>query len=82
MIIIMLIIICVITIFTIIVRHHTNVALLLLHSGADFDLADSEGETPIHICAREGMLGLSQVRFDSTHFQIMMTDLGLRGGIQ
>ena len=61
----MLIIICVITIFTIIVRHHTNVALLLLHSGADFDLADSEGETPIHICAREGMLGLSQVRFDA-----------------
>jgi len=41
-------------------RHHTNVALLLLHSGADFDLPDSEGETPIHICAREGMLGLSQ----------------------
>ena len=41
-------------------RHHSHVALLLLHSGADFDLPDSEGETPIHICAREGMLGLSQ----------------------
>ena len=35
-------------------RNHSHMALLLLHSGADFDLPDSEGETPIHICAREG----------------------------
>ena len=60
-IIIIIIIIVILIIIIMIVRHHTNVALLLLHSGADFDLADGEGETPIHICAREGMLGLSQV---------------------
>ena len=41
-------------------RRHSHVALLLLHTGADFDLADGEGETPIHICAREGLLGLAQ----------------------
>ena len=57
--------IAIIIIIIIIIRHHTNVALLLLHSGADFDLPDSEGETPIHICAREGMLGLSQVGEDA-----------------
>ena len=41
-------------------RNHGHVALLLLHSGADFDLLDSEGETAIHICARDGQLGLAQ----------------------
>ena len=68
MIMIMIMIIA-ITIITIVdrTRHHTNVALLLLHSGADFDLPDSEGETPIHICAREGMLGLSQVQYSFSH---------------
>ena len=41
-------------------RHHTHAALLLLHSGADFDTADSEGETAVHVCARDGQLGLAQ----------------------
>ena len=33
---------------------------LYFYSGADFDIIDSEGETPIHICARDGQLGLAQ----------------------
>ena len=41
-------------------RNHSHVALLLLHSGADFDIVDSEGETPIHLCARDGQLALAQ----------------------
>lgn len=41
-------------------RNQSHVALLMLHSGADFDIVDSEGETPIHICARDGQLGLAQ----------------------
>ena len=41
-------------------RSHAHVALLLLHSGADFDIVDEEGETPVHVCARAGQLGLAQ----------------------
>lgn len=41
-------------------RSHAHVALLLLHSGADFDIVDGEGETPVHVCARAGQLALAQ----------------------
>jgi len=34
--------------------------MLLLHSGADFDLPNNHGDTSIHLAAREGLLGLSQ----------------------
>ena len=32
--------------------------MILLHAGADFDLANAQGYTPIHLAAREGLLGL------------------------
>jgi len=34
--------------------------MLLLKSGADFDLRNTEGEAAIHIAAREGLLFLAQ----------------------
>ena len=44
-----------------IIRHYTNVAMVLLHAGADFDLCSSEtGDAAIHLAAREGLLGLAQ----------------------
>ena len=43
-----------------IARNYTNVAMVLLHAGADFDLANSAGYTPIHLASREGLLGLAQ----------------------
>ena len=39
-------------------RNYSNVAMILLHAGADFDLANAQGYTPIHLAAREGLLGL------------------------
>ena len=41
-------------------RNYSNVAMILLHAGADFDLANAQGYTPIHLAAREGLLGLAQ----------------------
>ena len=41
-------------------RNYSNVAMVLLHAGADFDLANAQGCTPIHLAAREGLLGLAQ----------------------
>ena len=38
-------------------RNYSNVAMILLHAGADFDLANAQGYTPIHLAAREGLLG-------------------------
>ena len=32
--------------------------MVLLHAGADFDLANAQGYTPIHLAAREGLLGM------------------------
>ena len=44
-----------------IMRHYTNVAMVLLHAGADFDLCSREtGDAAIHLTAREGLLGLAQ----------------------
>ena len=43
-----------------IARNYTNVAMVLLHAGADFDLANGQGYTSIHLAAREGLLGLAQ----------------------
>lgn len=43
-----------------IARNYTNVAMVLLHVGADFDLANGQGYTPVHLAAREGLLGLAQ----------------------
>ena len=44
-----------------IIRHYTNVAMVLLHAGADFDLCSNEtGDAAIHLAAREGLLGLAQ----------------------
>ena len=40
-----------------IARNYTNVAMVLLHAGADFDLANGQGYTSIHLAAREGLLG-------------------------
>ena len=34
--------------------------MVLLHAGADFDLANGQGYTSIHLAAREGLLGLAQ----------------------
>ena len=44
-----------------IARNYTNVAMVLLHAGADFDLANSQGYTPIHLASREGLLGKMNV---------------------
>ena len=41
-------------------RNYTNVAMMLLHAGADFDVANGQGYTSIHLAAREGLLGLAQ----------------------
>ena len=46
--------------FLAIARNYTNVAMVLLHAGADFDLANGQGYTSIHLAAREGLLGLAQ----------------------
>jgi len=43
-----------------IIRHNTSVALVLLQAGADCDLSNVYGDTPLHLAAREGLLGLSQ----------------------
>ena len=48
------------TLFLAIARNYTNVAMVLLHAGADFDLANGQGYTSIHLAAREGLLGLAQ----------------------
>ncbi|XP_065333506.1 death-associated protein kinase 1-like isoform X1 [Cloeon dipterum] len=41
-------------------RHHSRVALLLLHAGADLETPDWVGDTPLHVAAYEGLLSVAQ----------------------
>jgi len=41
-------------------RRYTQVAMLLLHAGAEFDLRNCSGDTPLHLASKEGLLAVSQ----------------------
>ena len=41
-------------------RRYSQVAMLLLHAGAEFDLRNCSGDTPLHLASKEGLLAVSQ----------------------